>query len=243
MEQAKREIFKIQKSIKIRKLSYMESSTSSLALGALTLNETLGEAAIGLEPSKKNRIRKKSYKKSFEKKRSSKISSPTDMEAISNINENSECVKKGELYFNLLCDTSVVTEDTKSNKSGEKLTNFSKVSTSDTYTSCNYNNNLVLSVSNFSSSFICTRSTVNKVIDPVLPLRSQSSLVIPNFFQDRVCPRPAPALRATPMELEHKEFYLVEPVSRPGAFFPRDTRDTRNALDEIFNEDAFLTFN
>ena len=241
MELTKREIFKIQKSFKIRKLSYMESSPSSLALGALTLNEAPGEAALALEPSKKNRFRKKSYKKSFDKKKSSKISSPKDMEAISNSNENSKCVKKSELDFNLLCDTSVVTEDTKSNKSGEKLTNLSKGSTSDTYT-CNYSTNLVLSVSNFSSSFICTGSSVNKLINPVLPLRRQSSLVIPNFFQDRVCPTPAPTLKATPMELEHKEFYLVEPVSRPGAYITHDTRDTRNALDELFNEDAFLTF-
>jgi hypothetical protein len=255
MEHERKDIFKIQKNYKIRKLSLMEKSTNLMGFEGLSPLDIENLMPSGLDISKKiqTHMRKKSYKKSFDKNRKeSRTSQGMDVES-EEFEGNFSQIKKVESEYNL-CDSSLITEDTKSNKSGEKqIVTMIKIEENldeNKFTNNFSNTNLVLSVTNFSSSFICNRKdeksqSKNTPCQHLRPQRSQSSLVIPNFFQDRNSSKKDDR---QPQKINFNISNLIDTEIRDLYFVPTPSNKNSSLKfphlnpSDNFNEDVFFKF-
>jgi hypothetical protein len=190
MEHERKVIFEIQKNYKKRKFSLLEKRSKLKDLEAFQALDfqDLMPLETDLRKYINKQVRKKSHKKSFEKRRKeSRISQSMDVEN-EEYRVNFYEIKKIENEYNI-CDSSLITDDTKSNKSGEKQSltlkkieeNINKYEISESSSK----NEVVLSITNFSSSFISQKKDEVTKIENIPCLQSQNRLIIPNFLQDR----------------------------------------------------------
>lgn len=251
MEHERKDIFKIQKNYKIRKFSMTENSSNLKDPDLFPLLDLQELMLCGTDFSrnKKKQVRKKSYKKSFEKNRKeSRTCQAMDVES-EEYGVNLCEIKKNESESNL-CDSSLITDDTKSNKSGGKqsltLKKIEESINDDKFSENLTKNNLILSVTNFSSSFICQgKNEVTKSENTPCPA-SKSNLVIPNFFQDRLCQKKADTpkkiinvhFNCNILDSETRDLYFLPiPSNKISSFKYSEINSSDN-----FNEDIFFKF-